>query len=138
MLLPHKSINLIIQIPDLEIAQARLLDLRHLPRYFLQDLPAPFFARGDAGLGGYEFGAPRPAHVDDAQGGGLLRPEAEEHALCFFGVAGLGRGLVGLAEEGGGGGTCHDCGRVRGLGGGVGLFRVIWDRGLLGVEGGEG
>lgn len=47
VLLLHQFVNLIIQIPDLEIAQTGLLDLGYFSRDFLDDLASPFFADGD-------------------------------------------------------------------------------------------
>lgn len=59
MLLAHQLVDLVVQVADLEVAQAGLLDLGHLARDFLEDLAAPFFARRDRGDGGYGFGTPR-------------------------------------------------------------------------------
>lgn len=49
VLLPHQFVDLIIQVPDLEIAQTGFLDLGYFSRDFLQDLASPFFTDGDGG-----------------------------------------------------------------------------------------
>lgn len=119
VLLAHEPVDLVVEVADLEVAQAGFLDLGHLARYLLEHLAPPFLAHGDRGDGGDGLGAASARDVEDPQRGGLLRSEAEEHGLRFFGVAslwvemGLGRG-----GEGGGGrrelerdwkGTNHCC-----------------------------
>ena len=79
MLLPHQFVDLVVDVPDLEIAQGDFLDLAHFARDLLQDLAAPFFARRDREDGGDVFGAAGAAGVDDAEVGGLRGAEAEEH-----------------------------------------------------------
>lgn len=47
VLLPHQFVDIIIQVPDLEIAQAGFLYLGYFSRDFFQDLASPFFANGN-------------------------------------------------------------------------------------------
>lgn len=89
MLLAHQLVDLVVEVPDLEVAQAGLLDLGHLARDLLEHLAAPFFAHGDGGDGGDGARAARARDVEDPQRGRLLGAEAEEHRLRFFGVARL-------------------------------------------------
>ena len=108
MLLAHELVDLVVEVADLEIAEAEVLDLGHLARDLLEHLAAPFLARRDRLDAGDGFGPPRARDVEDAERGGLLRPEAEEHRLRFFRIAGLGRwkkerrGLVVFHDVGGG------------------------------------
>ncbi len=93
MLFPHELVDLIVEVADLEIAQALVLDLGHLARDLLEYLAAPFLADGDPLDGGDEFGPSRARDVEDAQVGGLRGAEAEQHRLRFLGVSRLG-GIV--------------------------------------------
>lgn len=43
MLLPHRLVDLIVQISNHEITQTRILDLADFARDLLQHLAAPFF-----------------------------------------------------------------------------------------------
>ncbi len=92
MLLPHRLVDFIVQIPNLEIAQARFLDLADFSGNLFEDLTAPLLTTGNGGDFGDEFGTACPACVDDAEGGSLLGAETEEHRLRFFGVACLDLG----------------------------------------------
>lgn len=65
------------------------MDLGYFAGYLFEDLTAPFFAHGDGVDGCDEFRAARAASVEDAEVGGLLGAEAEEHGLRFLAVAGL-------------------------------------------------
>ena len=89
MLLAHELVDLVVQVADLEVAEALVLDPGHLARDLLQHLAAPLLADGDRGDGGDEFRAAGAGEVEDAEVGGLGGAEAEEHGLRFFGVAGL-------------------------------------------------
>lgn len=108
VLLAHELVDLVVEVADLEVAQAGLLDLGHLARDLLQHLAAPFLAGGDGGDGRDGFGPARAGDVEDAERGGLLGAEAEEHRLGFFRVAGLRGGgvrvgigiVIGMGERG--------------------------------------
>lgn len=95
MLLAHGLVDLVVEVADLVVGQAGVLDLGDLARDLFEDLAAPFLARRDRRDLGDDFGPPGATRVDDAEVGGLLGAEAEEHRLRFFRVARLGReGLV--------------------------------------------
>ena len=66
MLLAHELVDLVVEVADLVVAEGGLLDARDLARDLLEDLAAPFLARGDVGLLGDCAGAPGSARVDDA------------------------------------------------------------------------
>lgn len=95
MLLAHQLVDLVVEVPDLEVREAGFLDPRYFAGDFFEDLTAPFFACGDRAHGCDELGAARAAGVEDAEVGGLGGAEAEKHRLRFFAVAGLeGGGLL--------------------------------------------
>ena len=84
MLLPHRLIDLIVQVPDLKITQALLLYLADFPRDFFEDLTAPFLAGWDRGDFGDELWTAGASCVDYSEGSRLLGAETEEHRLRFF------------------------------------------------------
>lgn len=67
MFLAHQFINLVVEVADLEIAEAGLLDFGHLARDLLQHLAPPFLACWDRGDGGDGFGPSCARDVEDAE-----------------------------------------------------------------------
>lgn len=89
VLLAHELVDLVVEVADLEVAQAGLLDLGHLARNLLEHLAPPFLAHRDRGDGRDGFGTASARDVEDPQRRGLLGPEPKQHRLRLFRVARL-------------------------------------------------
>ncbi|CRK44331.1 hypothetical protein BN1723_006040 [Verticillium longisporum] len=76
--------QVVVEVAHLVVAEARLVDARHLARDLLEHLAAPLFARRDRCHLCDHLGPPRAPDVDDAEVRGLGLAEAEEHRLGFF------------------------------------------------------
>lgn len=100
MLLAHELVDLVVEVADLEVAQAGLLDFGYLARNLLEHLAPPFLTHGDRGDGRDGFGTARPRDIEDAQRGSLLSSKSKQHRLRFFRVARLYAFLVSKRRRG--------------------------------------
>ncbi len=65
MLLAHQLVDLVVQVADHEVAEARVLDLRHLARHLLEHLAPPLLADRDRRHRRDQLGAAAAPGVDD-------------------------------------------------------------------------